>query len=67
LIGQEDFEMKEIQQKIRQGIRDLEAIIDQVEVWRRKYGYYDKAVRTDTAKHSFYMLLKELKDSIDLY
>lgn len=59
--------MKEVQQKIRQGMQDLEAIMGQLDVWRRKYGYYDKSLRVDTAKHAFYMLLKELKDSIDLY
>lgn len=59
--------MKEVQQHIRQGIKDLEALTGRLEAWQKKYGYYDKSVRMDTAKHAFYMLLKELRESIDLY
>jgi hypothetical protein len=59
--------MKEIQQQIRQGIKDMEMIVGQLEAWRDKYGYYDKSARTDAARHAFYMLLKELRESVAFY
>lgn len=59
--------MKEVQQQIRQGIRELEILVGKLEAWQEKYAYYDTSDRGGTAKHAFYMLLKELRESVDLY